>query len=81
MSSSSDQRPQRDGQPNAEDLNPVEARQAVTTGHARWVLLISLLLAVIVLGGAFLWYSSVQQGTPVVHGVPSTLDVPSTAKG
>jgi anti-sigma-K factor RskA len=57
-------------QPASEGLTPVEARQGVKTGHMRWVLMISTAMAVIVLGGAFVWYSSVQQGgTPVTRHV------------
>jgi hypothetical protein len=39
---------------------PVEARQGVTTHHIRWVLGISLALGVLVLGGAYAWYASMQ---------------------
>lgn len=37
------------------DLNAVEARQGVETGTVRWVLQISLVLAVI--AGLVLWFS------------------------
>ena len=37
------------------DLNTVEARQGVETGTVRWVLQISLVLAVI--AGLILWFS------------------------
>ncbi len=34
--------------------NPVEARQGETSGHMRWVLGVSLVLAILVLGGLYL---------------------------
>jgi membrane protein YdbS with pleckstrin-like domain len=53
----------RDGAKRAGDgavKTPDEARQAVKTFHVRWVLVISLVLAVIAVGGAWLWYVSAQ---------------------
>ena len=35
--------------------DPVEGRQGETSGHMRWVLGISVPLAIIVLGAALLW--------------------------
>jgi hypothetical protein len=40
---------------NRKDLNTVEARQGVETGTVRWVLHISLILAVI--AGLIVWFS------------------------
>ena len=40
---------------NRKDLNAVEARQGVETGTVRWVLQISLVLAVI--AGLIVWFS------------------------
>jgi hypothetical protein len=42
------------------ERTPVQARQAVTTGHMRWVLRISLALGVLALGGALLGYVTMQ---------------------
>ncbi len=36
--------------------NLVEARQGETTGHMRWVLAISLFLAIVALGALYLWF-------------------------
>lgn len=58
------------GTPGAGDgaeRTPVQARQAVTTGHMRWVLRISLALGVLVLAGAFLGYVAMQERHPM-HG-------------
>ena len=43
---------------------PVEARQAVKTRHVRWMLVISLTLGVLALGGAYAWYESLHSHTP-----------------
>jgi hypothetical protein len=42
------------------ERTPVQARQAVTTGHMRWVLRISLALGVLALAGALLGYVTMQ---------------------
>jgi hypothetical protein len=39
---------------------PDEARQGVQTFHVRWILVFSLFLAVLAIGGAYLWYVSAQ---------------------
>lgn len=49
---------------------PEQARQAIKTHHLRWVLAISLVLCVLALGGAWLWYVSAQ---------PRTTSTPSPA--
>lgn len=56
---------------DGEEVSVLQARQATPTGRVRWVLVISLLLAVIAVGAVFLWYSSVQQGTPIVRPTPT----------
>jgi len=56
---------------DGEEVTVLQARQATSTGRVRWVLVISLLLAVIAVGAVFLWYTSVQQGTPIVHATPT----------
>lgn len=38
-------------------LNTTEARQAETTGHVRYILVISTVAAVVVLGGLFLYFA------------------------
>jgi hypothetical protein len=43
---------------NGQLKTPVEARQAVTTGHIRWMLAISMALVVALLGGAWAWFSA-----------------------
>ena len=45
---------------------PVEARQAVKTRHVRWVLVISLTLGVVALGGAYAWYESMHSQAPAL---------------
>jgi hypothetical protein len=42
------------------EKTPVEARQAVTTGHMRWVLRISLALGVVALGAVFFSFAAMQ---------------------
>jgi hypothetical protein len=49
---------------NGQLKTPVQARQAVKTHHVRWMLVISLTLGVVALGGAYVWYSSLQTQTP-----------------
>jgi hypothetical protein len=51
---------------NGQLKTPVEARQAVKTHHVRWMLMISLTLGVVALGGAYVWYSSLKPHTPAV---------------
>jgi len=46
------------------ERTPVEARQAVTTGHMRWVLRISLGLGVVALGAVLIGYVSMQHQHP-----------------
>ena len=41
-----------------------EARQGVETHHVRWMLVISLTLGIVALGGAYVWYASLQPHTP-----------------
>jgi hypothetical protein len=43
---------------------PVEARQGVKTRRMRWVLVLSLSLGVVALGGAYAWYESMQSHAP-----------------
>ncbi|HEX3406222.1 MAG TPA: hypothetical protein VHS81_03205 [Caulobacteraceae bacterium] len=43
---------------DAVDKSATDASQGTKTGHIRWVLVFSLLLAVVVLGAAWLVYSS-----------------------
>ena len=50
--------------PRETELEVDVVRQAVETRHVRWVLLISLTLGVVALGGAFVWYESVQTHGP-----------------
>jgi len=45
------------------EKTPVEARQGVKTRHMRWVLVISLALGVVVLGGAWLAFVGSQSQT------------------
>jgi hypothetical protein len=49
---------------NGQLKTPVQARQAVKTRHVRWMLVVSLTLGVVALGGAYLWYSSLQSQSP-----------------
>jgi hypothetical protein len=49
---------------NGQLKTPVEARQAVKTHHVRWMLAISLTLGVVALGGAYVWYSTLQPHSP-----------------
>ena len=42
----------------------VQARQAVKTRHVRWMLVVSLTLGVVALGGAYMWYSSLRTQPP-----------------
>jgi hypothetical protein len=49
---------------NGQLKTTVEARQAVETHRVRWMLVISLTLGVVALGGAYVWYSSQQSQTP-----------------
>jgi len=57
--------PQRPGsQSGHPDLTAEEARQGATTGHMRWVLFVSLVLGVLALAGAIIWFSG---GSPNPH--------------
>ena len=49
---------------NGQLKTPVEVRQAVKTHHVRWMLVISLTLGIVALGGAYVWYASLQPHTP-----------------
>jgi hypothetical protein len=49
---------QADAAENGQLKTPVEARQGVKTHHVRWMLGVSLVLGVVVLGGAYAWYAS-----------------------
>ena len=49
---------------NGQLKTPVEARQAVKTGHVRWMLVISMALGVVVLGGAWAWFSASSPHNP-----------------
>jgi hypothetical protein len=51
---------------NGQLKTPVQARQAVKTHHVRWMLMISLALGVVALGGAYVWYASLKPHTPAV---------------
>jgi hypothetical protein len=51
---------QADAASNGQLKTPVEARQAVKTHRVRWMLGISLALGVVALGGAYVWYASIQ---------------------
>jgi hypothetical protein len=42
--------------PHQQTKNLVEARQGETTGHMRWVLGISLTLAIVALGVIYFWF-------------------------
>jgi hypothetical protein len=53
-----------DAAKNDQLKTPVEARQAVKTRHVRWMLVISLTLGVVALGGAYAWYTSLQPHAP-----------------
>lgn len=46
----------RNPQTGATIENKVEARQGETSGHMRWVLLVSIVLAVAVVGGVAAFY-------------------------
>jgi hypothetical protein len=48
---------------NGQLKTPVQARQAVKTHHVRWMLVVSLSLGVVALGGAYVWYASLQTQT------------------
>jgi len=50
---------------NGQLKTPVQARQAVKTHHVRWMLVVSLTLGVVALGGAYAWYASLHTQTPV----------------
>jgi hypothetical protein len=50
------------GVPHHEEITPRQARQAVKTGRARWILAVSLFLACVALGAALLWYVVIQPG-------------------
>jgi hypothetical protein len=58
--SQDDPRPAADGKQAGDGVekSATEASQGIKTGYMRWVLVISLLLVVIVLGAAWLVYSS-----------------------
>ena len=51
---------------NGQLKTPVEARQAVKTHHVRWMLVISVTLGIVALGGAYVWYASLKPHTPAV---------------
>ena len=53
-----------DAAENDQLKSPVEARQAVKTRHVRWMLVISLTLGVVALGGAYAWYASQHSSSP-----------------
>jgi hypothetical protein len=53
-----------DAASNGQLKTPVEARQAVKTRHVRWILVISLTLGVVAMGGAYVWYSSLHPQSP-----------------
>ena len=54
----SQQQLEADAARNGQLKTPVQARQAVKTRHVRWMLVISLVLGIGALGGAYVWYSS-----------------------
>jgi hypothetical protein len=64
--SQNDPQLEADAAANGQLKTPTEARQAVKTRHARWMLVISLTLGVVALGGAYAWYSSLHSQTPAV---------------
>jgi hypothetical protein len=49
---------QADAAANGQLKTPVEARQAVKTHHVRWMLVVSLSLGVIAVGGVGIWYAA-----------------------
>ena len=49
---------------NGQLKTPVDARQGVKTGHVRWMLVISLVLGVVVLGGAWALFSNSHSHNP-----------------
>jgi hypothetical protein len=49
---------------NGQLKTPTQARQAVKTHHVRWMLVVSLALGIVALGGAYVWYSSLHTQTP-----------------
>ena len=49
---------EHDPRPAKEMVEPDQARQSVKTGHLRWVLSLGLLLGVLALGGAFVWFET-----------------------
>ena len=53
---------QADAADNGQLKTPVEAQQAVKTHHVRWMLGASLVMGVVVLGGAYAWYASLSAG-------------------
>ncbi len=57
-----------DAASNGQLKTPVEARQGVKTRHVRWMLVISLSLGVVALGGAYVWYTSMQSHAPAALG-------------
>jgi hypothetical protein len=65
---------QADAEHNGQLKTPVEARQAVKTHHVRWMLVVSLALGVVALGGAYAWYGSLH--TPA-SATTAAVDHPS----
>jgi hypothetical protein len=53
-----------DAAKNNQLKTPVEARQGVKTHHVRWMLMISLTLGVVALGGVYAWYASQHGSSP-----------------
>jgi hypothetical protein len=58
--SQDDPRPDRDGAQAGDGVekSATAASQGIKTGHMRWVLVVSLLLGVIVLGAAYVTYTA-----------------------
>jgi hypothetical protein len=62
MTTSDSQSREPDPEAPPPEVEATEARQGVITGHIRWVLVISTLLAVLALAGAAWWFSAASPG-------------------
>ncbi len=53
-----------------------DARQGVKTGHMRWVLVVSVILTVLVLLGAWFWASRAAPPRPSSHAAVGSISLP-----